>query len=289
MAPVKDSLSVLNSEFDICVVGGLHTGKSALICQYVHNKYIPDLESSVEELYTKILRDDEHQTEISILDTSSLVDNYSSIRRKQLMNTTTLLFVYAIDDRDSFDSIEDVLHRVQGIRGDTPPFVIAGLKSDLDLIRQVNPQEGRELAETMGALYFGEVSALKDNGVDKVFNPLVEKALELRTTRLKTTSNVDMNSVQSLRDVLSGNQSPINNTPKLGLVANDELKDEQHRFEDPIVADNKSAELITDVHKSEDDITQPKTVQPTRRYVNEDVKDNESKETESKSGCCVLM
>lgn len=178
----KDSFSALNSAFDVCVMGQPQCGKSSLVCAYVYGKYIEDIDS-VEELYTKKLKTSQFD-ELTILDTSSESDIYTSSRKKQIANTGSFVFAYSIGDRQTFERLDDLIDNVIAVRGELPPFVIVGLKSDLEQSRQVAFDEGQALAERWGARYFTEASALVGQNVLVVFDKLVEVILEPKRAKI---------------------------------------------------------------------------------------------------------
>lgn len=215
----KDSLLALQKGFDICVVGELDLGKSLLVFRYVQGLYVEGFDPTIEELYTKIIRSGTSHNEISILDTTSLQDHYATSRKRQILNTGSLLFVYAINDRESFEVLEDIYHRLRNIRADLPPLVVAGLKLELDEERQVLYEEGQALAAQLGAISFTEASAKNNIGVPAVFEPLVTHILASRQAQDHDFRGGS--SAMSLRDVLSESESRIDlpSTPQeLDLV-----------------------------------------------------------------------
>ncbi|KAK6459224.1 GTP-binding protein of the ras family [Scheffersomyces xylosifermentans] len=178
MSRWNDSLRVLQDQFDICVLGEEHSGKSSLILHYLHNKYIEGLDASIEDLYTKPIREGSEYFEITILDTTSLLDNYSNTRKTQIRNTATILFVYAINNHESFAALEDNFDRISSVREEMPPIVLVGTKCDMEEQRQVSFDEGYEMAQRLNAISFSECSSKMSIGITEVFQPLVNYLIE---------------------------------------------------------------------------------------------------------------
>lgn len=215
----KDSLLALQKYFDICVVGELDLGKSLLVFRYVQGLYVEGFDPTVEELYTKVIRSGTSHNEVSILDTTSLQDHYATSRKRQVLNTGSMLFVYAINDRESFEVLEDIYYRLRNIRADFPPLVVAGLKLDREDERQILYEEGQALATRLGAISFLEASSKDNIGVSAVFEPLVAHTLLSR--QAQSHDSRTGSSAISLRDVLSESESRVDlpSTPQeLDLV-----------------------------------------------------------------------
>lgn len=61
----------------------------------------------------------------------------------------------------------------QQLGAQRPPIIIVGNKRDKSLEREVSPDEGANLANSLGADYFIEVSARTNQGVETAFRELV--------------------------------------------------------------------------------------------------------------------
>lgn len=63
------------------------------------------------------------------------------------------VFVYSVDDRYGFESIQAMKERIEGANGRTSVFgVLIGSKNDLDAERKVTFAEGAELADEIGSI-----------------------------------------------------------------------------------------------------------------------------------------
>lgn len=311
MSKFENSLTSLNNEYDICVIGELQTGKTSLILQYVHHKFVEELDSAVEELYVKVFRKGTSYNEISILDTSSNQDNYTSTRKKQLFNTSVVLFVYDITDRNSFLAVEENLERIKNITGELPPFALAGLKSDLEFERQISYEEAKLLAYSLGALNFAEASAKENSGIDDIFKPLVTRIIDYKSLKSNQLKN-EMGSLKSVKDDRTSPKLNLISPPNDALtldesiqsVSKDQLPDlqmNQNRQSSPLKnylknTSNDNLNNSTDENLNESIIDPPPNDLPSNKSLQSRKVSKNSLKTEShhnestkeKSGCCVI-
>ena len=172
-----NSLLALKVGFDILMLGEHHLGKSLVVLRYVHQRFIDNIDSLVEDMYVKVIADDDSYQEFLIFDALALQDRYSLLRKQQFLNCHCLMVVYSITDRDLFEPVEDIVQHFNMVRNKAEltavPMVLVGNKADLDDIRQVSDTEGQELALRLGMSFF-EVLAATGEGVNEAFAPLIE-------------------------------------------------------------------------------------------------------------------
>ena len=78
------------------------------------------------------------------------------------------LLIFAINDRESFTSLNERLKKINKNNKGNIPLILVGNKCDLEDKREVNKQEAENFAKKYGAKYY-ETSALTDqNGNVKV-------------------------------------------------------------------------------------------------------------------------
>lgn len=189
---ILDGITTLHSQYDILVMGGKNVGKTALIYKFLE-RIPPPIHESADELHAKmidVLLDTPQATsassvssgyeEITILDACSSADSYASSKSQQVRNAHTVLFVYNLGNRDSFEALEYMIDGVLIMRSDLPPpFVVVALELEDVTEYQVLDYEGAELAGRFGAPFF-EVSIRNTEEVKSPFQFLVHKALEIR-------------------------------------------------------------------------------------------------------------
>ena len=121
------------------------------------------------------------EKEIQILDTAGEED-YQDMLDSWISQASGFMLVFAINDLESFNSLNIVITRIKNNEADNLPFVVVGNKSDLGLKRKVTVQQGEQLAKSLRAKYI-ETSALTDaNGNVKVaFEECARLILEKRS------------------------------------------------------------------------------------------------------------
>ncbi|KAK6461457.1 P-loop containing nucleoside triphosphate hydrolase protein [Scheffersomyces coipomensis] len=164
-----NSILALKDSFDILVIGDHQVGKSSLIQSYLHETFIPNIDSSLEDLHTKVIGDHTDYYELSILDTSSVTDSFARSRQQQIINASTLLLVYSITDTNSIMHLHDIYDRIQATRPILPPVIVVGSKADLVDERQVTWEEGHEFSQSINATGFFECSSKDNSHVQDAF------------------------------------------------------------------------------------------------------------------------
>ena len=104
---------------------------------------------------------------IQIWDTAGQ-ENFRSITRAYYKNSVCALVVYDISSRDSFNNVSTWIEDCKNQSPKTIFMVLVGNKSDLADRRQVNTEEGQELADKYG-MQFYETSAKTGENVDTIF------------------------------------------------------------------------------------------------------------------------
>lgn len=127
------------------------------------------------------------------------------------------IYVYSIDDRDSFDQIINLKRHVDSLSLSVCGLLV-GNKSDLLHDRQVPEKDAMELANEIGCSAY-EVSAADWTQVDNIvdmFSDVVRTFRKLRTTRdircRRPSSSVRFR--QAIQKVISGRSSVNKRTPQ---------------------------------------------------------------------------
>lgn len=207
MPTVKDSLDVLNRKYGICIIGEGNVGISSFVYSYIYKRYIDDAELEIEELFTKTIWRGLRSYDITILGGSATQEYYLSTRKQQIRNTTALIFAYSIVDKHSFANLEDLYERTMNVRGDMTPFIIVGLRCDLEAERQVSYEEGYSLCERLGGVHFQECSAKDGVGIIEAFDPIVDVILSVKydkTSKRESSTTNKKNTASKSRRATSG-------------------------------------------------------------------------------------
>ena len=104
---------------------------------------------------------------IQIWDTAGQ-EAYRSITRSYYKNSTCVFIVYDITDKKTFDDVDIWLRDCREICFKNVLIYLIGNKSDLEDIRQVTYEEGKNYADENNLVFF-ETSALNGNNLEDIF------------------------------------------------------------------------------------------------------------------------
>lgn len=163
------------SEYKIVVVGGGGVGKSALTIQLIQNHFLEEYDPTIEDSYRKQAVIDGVPSLLDILDTAGQ-EEYSAMRDQYMRGGQGFILVYAITSRGSFDEINKFYEQIGRVKEENGPIpmMLCGNKCDLENIRVISKQEGRDMAEILGISVM-ETSAKNRTNVDEIFYELVRK------------------------------------------------------------------------------------------------------------------
>ncbi|XP_029005059.1 ras-like protein family member 11B [Betta splendens] len=164
--PAAD-FTVPSRAIKIAVIGASGVGKTALVVRFLTRRFIGDYERNAGNLYSREVQVDGEQVTIQVQDTpgAEMTDNGISLPDHvscSIQWADAVVLVYSVTDRRSFDLIHHTHQLVARAGGaGAPPVILLANKADLLHLRQVDPQQGPLLAQTLGCSFY-EVSASED-------------------------------------------------------------------------------------------------------------------------------
>ena len=151
------------------IIGDSAVGKSNLLLQYSQGQFNPEYQLTIAvEFGTKNLEIRKKIYRIQIWDTAGQ-ENFKSITRAYFQSSACAIVVYDISSRDTFNNASNWIEDCKSQCSKKTFMVLVGNKLDLADKRQVNTNEGQDLADKYGMLFF-EASAKDGTNVDKIFN-----------------------------------------------------------------------------------------------------------------------
>ena len=156
----------LKPEFKVTLLGAGGVGKSALTLRIISGQFTPTYNPTIEDFYRHDTNvDGVGQCIVEILDTAG-TEQFASMRQMYINSGEAFALVYSIDNRESFDEVQEIYQQLLEIkRPEALTVVLVGNKSDLVKSREV---------ET-----FLETSARNGHNVEFFFDTLV-KSLDKR-------------------------------------------------------------------------------------------------------------
>ena len=155
--------------FKYIIIGDSAVGKSNLLLQYCHNKFNDDYQAPIGvEFGAKNLTVNNKIYRVQIWDTAGQ-ENFRSITRAYYKNSVCAMVVYDITNKDTFNNVQTWIEDCKNQSPKTIFMVLVGNKNDLEDKRQVKYEEGMELANKNGMMFF-ETSAKSGFNVEEIFN-----------------------------------------------------------------------------------------------------------------------
>lgn len=134
-----------------------------MIYRYITGNTLENMEATIEDNYKTTEEIKGEKIQINILDTAGEED-YQNLFDSWLRQTDGVLLVFALDDKDSFECLNEKHQRIkknEELEEVKYPIVLVGNKCDLVDSRMVSKEEAEKFANKIGAKYY-EVSALND-------------------------------------------------------------------------------------------------------------------------------
>ena len=154
--------------FKYIIIGDAAVGKSNLLLRYSYGQFKPEYQLTIGvEFGTKNLEIKNKLYRIQIWDTAGQ-ENFRSITRAYYKNSICALVVYDISSRDTFNNASTWIEECRNQCAQSTFMVLVGNKLDLEEKRQVSTEEGEELANRFGMLFY-ETSAKDGTNVEKIF------------------------------------------------------------------------------------------------------------------------
>ena len=159
---VDNSISVTRHK--VIFVGDACTGKTSIINRIIDNPFNDTYEVSIGiDFMSKNIRFRGQNIKIQIWDSAGQ-EKYKGLIPSYVRNSSIVFIVYDVANRTSFDNISNWISFVRNIEKTT--MILCGNK--IDLTREVQTNEGEELAKKEGLLFF-ECSAKTNENIKKMF------------------------------------------------------------------------------------------------------------------------
>jgi len=175
----------------LVIVGDGACGKTCLLIVFSKDQFPQVYVPTVFENYVADIEVDCKQVELALWDTAGQED-YDRLRPLSYPDTDVILMCFSIDSPDSLENIPEkwtpeVRHFCPNV-----PIILVGNKKDLrncDSTKRelaklkqepVKNEQGRAMADTIGAFNFLECSAKTKDGVREVFETATRAALQAK-------------------------------------------------------------------------------------------------------------
>jgi len=162
--------------YRIITIGDAGVGKTAIIRRYLNNLFEDNTLSTVgiNFSFRELTLKNGTKVQLKLIDTAGQ-EKYKSLTKNYYKNADGALFVFALDDKKSFDHLKDwiISFKDNKIKENIPAYII-GNKCDLPKEKiQVN-QNLIEQFKSIHNYKYIESSALSDENITKIFEEMAE-------------------------------------------------------------------------------------------------------------------
>lgn len=161
--------------FKIVMVGDSSVGKSCLLSRFVRDEFVLDQKPTIGvEFLTKMIEvkyeSKKKYAKAQIWDTAGQ-ERFRAIVSAYYRGATGALICYDITKRKSFENASSWLREMR-VNCEPQQVMLVGNKTDLQYLREVTTEEGKEFAQREGLLFM-ETSANNKDNVEAAFTELV--------------------------------------------------------------------------------------------------------------------
>eukprot|EP00456_Euglypha_rotunda_P082405 TRINITY_DN810_c0_g2_i5.p1 TRINITY_DN810_c0_g2~~TRINITY_DN810_c0_g2_i5.p1 ORF type:complete len:192 (-),score=45.99 TRINITY_DN810_c0_g2_i5:92-667(-) len=172
-------------EYKLVVLGGGGVGKSALTIRLVTDNFLDEYDPTIEDSYRKQVMIDDETALLDILDTAGQ-EEFSSMQDQWMRDGKGFLLVYNITSRPTFDEVSILYDKILRTKDtDKVPVVLAGNKADLKDERQVEYNDGANLAKQWNCPFFETSAKIKLNNEACFFELVREIRKQNKTSGVK--------------------------------------------------------------------------------------------------------
>nr|XP_043631331.1 ras-related protein RABA5c-like [Erigeron canadensis] len=160
--------------FKVVIIGDSAVGKSNLLTRYARNEFNPHSKATIGvEFQTQTMEIDGKEVKAQIWDTAGQ-ERFRAVTSAYYRGAVGALVVYDISRSTTFESVTRWLEELKTHSDTTVARMLVGNKCDLENIRAVSVDDGKNLAEKEG-LFFMETSALDSTNVKTAFEMVIRE------------------------------------------------------------------------------------------------------------------
>lgn len=160
--------------FKMVVLGYYSVGKSSLVLKYVKGDFNPNEESTIGASFlTKTVFMQDCNIKFEIWDTAGQ-ERYNSLIPMYYRGAQVALIVYDITSPESFETAKRWVEELSFEKPREFTKVLVGNKVDLESVRKVDFQQGKDYADAHNLVFF-ESSAKTGTNVAEIFNTIAER------------------------------------------------------------------------------------------------------------------
>ncbi|OAY34856.1 ras-related protein RABA5e [Manihot esculenta] len=198
--------------FKIVLIGDSAVGKSNLLSRFARNEFDSNSKATIGvEFQTQVVEIDGKEIKAQIWDTAGQ-ERFRAVTSAYYRGAVGVLIVYDITRRTSFDSVKRWLDELTTHCDTTVARMLVGNKCDLENIRDVSVEEGKDLAEEE-SLFFMETSALDSTNVQTAFEVVIREIYNNLSKKILNSDSykaeLNLNRVSLVKDGESSKKNSL--------------------------------------------------------------------------------
>ena len=206
---LPDDYKIYDLSFKIIIIGDSGVGKSCLALKGIKKTFIEFYTPTIGfEFYTFNIKIKDSVIKMQIWDTCGQ-EAYRSLINSFYRNSALAMIIYAIDDINSYNHIEEWLNEIRTKVGQETKLYLIGNKIDLEKDRQVNTEDAEKFSLDNEFDFFIETSAKTGFNAEKVF---IQAAKDLYKKNIECLKKGSENKIENYQiHENKGNKEKNNN------------------------------------------------------------------------------
>ncbi|UZJ54180.1 hypothetical protein CBS101457_003500 [Exobasidium rhododendri] len=187
----------------LIITGDGNSGKTSLLCVFAIGEFPTKYEPTVFDNYVAEIRLDGKPVQLALWDTAGQ-EEYERLRPLSYASAHVILIAFSLDTPDSLENAQyKWSEEARRICGTKIPVLLVGCKSDTREVLQqqgkefVTREQGQEIALQIGARSYHECSALRNEGVDSVFEAATRASMLVRGSGAVRSKKTEVNEKRS--------------------------------------------------------------------------------------------
>ena len=179
--------------FKIITIGNSGVGKTSILNRYISNTFREELIPTIglDFSYKTVTLENGRKVKLKLFDTAGQ-EKFRNFSKAYFRNTDCILFVYSVDNYQSFENITDWIHYTDNhiSKEDTLLYLIENKK---DLERKVNQESIDQFLKSNNKFRFKSTSPALEN--DNSINDLFQEISEILYLKINNTGS--LNNIQN--------------------------------------------------------------------------------------------
>ena len=166
-------------KYKILLLGNTQVGKTSMLKRFCDEEYNEDTLSTIGiDAKKKFINHKDRKIQLDIWDTAGQ-ERFLSITKNTYKGSDGIILIYDLTSKKTFYSINNWINGIkEAIDINKIGIVLVGNKSDCNDKRQVNFEEGDNLAKEKGFPFF-ETSVKENININEVFIAIIDKLFDL--------------------------------------------------------------------------------------------------------------